>query len=57
MELQRGPPAGREDGAAGGEGAADLHEGFVLGLGDDEVDVEGHQQADAAENQVAKGSS
>lgn len=34
---------------------ADLHEGFVLGLRDDKVDVQGHQQADAAENQVAKG--
>lgn len=36
---------------------ADLHEGFVLGLGDDKVDVQGHQQADTTENQVAKGTS
>jgi len=44
-------------GAVGGEDVADLHEGFVLGLGDDEVDVQGHQQADTTENQVAKGTS
>lgn len=46
-----------EEGVAGGEDVADLHEGFVLGLGDDDVDVQGHQQADATENQVAKGTS
>lgn len=43
------------EGLAGSEDTADLHEGLVLGLGDDEVDVEGHQQADPTENQVGKG--
>lgn len=41
----------------GGEDVADLHESFVLGLRDKEVDVQGHQEADATENQVAKGTS
>lgn len=47
----------REDRAARGKDVADLHEGFVLGLGDDKVDIQGHQQADTTENQVAKGTS
>lgn len=57
IELHHPNEVGRvgEEGVAGGEDAADLHEGFVLGLRDDNVDVQGHQQADATENQVAKG--
>lgn len=39
----------------GGEHLTDLHEGFVLGLWDDEDGVDGHSQADAAEDQVAVG--
>lgn len=38
-----------------GEHAADLHEGLVLGLGDDHVHVDGHRQTDAGEHQVAVG--
>ncbi|TNN71226.1 hypothetical protein EYF80_018574 [Liparis tanakae] len=42
-----------QDVVLGGEHLADLHEGFVFGLGDNEEGVDGHPQADHAEDQVA----
>lgn len=42
-----------KDVVPGGEHLADLHEGFVLGFRNDEDGVEGHSQADGAEDQVA----
>lgn len=39
----------------GGKHLADLHKGFVAGLRDDKDGVEGHGQADGAEDQVAVG--
>lgn len=38
-----------------GKHLTDLHEGFVLGLRNDEEGVDGHSQADPAEDQVAVG--
>lgn len=38
-----------EDVVSGGEHLADLHKGFVPGLGNDEDGVEGHSQADRTE--------
>lgn len=39
----------------GGEHLADLHESFVLGLGNDEERVESHSHADPTEDQVTVG--
>lgn len=41
-----------QDVVLGGEHLADLHEGFVPGLGNNEDGVDGHSQADRAEDQV-----
>lgn len=38
-----------------GKHLTDLHEGFVLGLGNDEERVDSHDQADPTEDQVTVG--
>lgn len=43
-----------EDVVPGSEHLANLHEGFVLGLRNDEEGVGGHGQADGAEDQVTE---
>lgn len=40
-----------------GEHLADFHEGFVFGLWDNEVDINGHWEANSGKHQVAEGAS
>lgn len=52
FEMAIGSQLFYEDVVPGSEHLADLHEGFVFGLRNNEDDVKGHSQADRAEDQV-----